>query len=157
METALLKSDYETERGKPMPSRNHAIVQGNIYFLLRQKYSHKYRVLPEISILVDERERIPDLAVYPPMDFVPGNDEPRLSEMPLTAIEILSPQQNLTDLVLKSYRYFEAGVQSYWLVLPDLRTVYVFSAPDEYEVYSKKGTLLDERIGVELPVEEIFR
>lgn len=157
METKLLISNYETERGKPMPSRNHAMVQGNIYFLLRQKYGNQYRILPEVSILVDEKEHIPDLAIYPPMDFVPGNDELRLAEIPLTAIEILSPQQNLTDLIVKSYRYFDAGVKSYWLVLPDLRTIYVFSTPDEYEVYSRKGMLKDEQLGVELPVQEIFQ
>lgn len=157
METVLFQSDYEIERNKPIPSKNHAIVQGNIHFLLRQRYGHQYRVMPEVSIIIDGKERIPDIAVYPPMEFTPGNDEVWLSEIPLTTIEILSPQQHLADLIAKSYKYFDAGVKSYWLVLPDLRTVYVFSAPNEYEVYSKTGTLRDPKIGVELIVEEIFQ
>jgi Uma2 family endonuclease len=157
MEAAAAKSIYEMERGKPIPSKNHAIVQGNIYFLLRQKYEPQYRFLPEVSIVVGGQERIPDIAVYPPLDFSPGRDEVRLEEVPLSIVEILSPQQHLTDLIAKSYQYFEAGIRSYWLVLPDLTTVYVFSSPDEYEVFAKKGVIKDPALGIELPVEAIFR
>lgn len=157
METALVKSEYELERGKPMPSKNHAIVQGNIYFLLRQKYDPHYRFMPEISILMDEKERIPDLAIYEHLEFTPGNDEVRLATPPLGAIEILSPTQNLADLIAKSYRYFEAGVKSYWLVLPDLTTIYVFSGPNEYEAFVKKGILKDTQLNIELDLEAIFK
>ncbi len=153
----LVQSEYEIERGKPIPSKNHSIVQGNIYFLLRQKYEEHYRILTEVSIMIDEKERIPDVSVYPLMDFTPGNDEIRLTTMPLVAIEILSPTQQLTDLIVKSYRYFEAGVKSYWLVLPDLTSIYVFSAPNEYEVYAKKGILRDAQLDIELQLEDIFK
>jgi Uma2 family endonuclease len=157
METVLLQSEYELERGKPIPSKNHAIVQGNIYFLLRQKYESLYRFVTEVSILMHEKERIPDLAIYEQLEFTPGNDEVRLETPPLTAIEILSPTQNLADLIAKSYRYFEAGVKSYWLVLPDLTSIYVFSAPNEYEVFAKKGTLKDTQLNIELELEEILK
>ena len=29
---ASLETQYEKERGKPMPSKNHSIIQGNVYF-----------------------------------------------------------------------------------------------------------------------------
>ena len=157
METVLVQSEYELERGKPMPSKNHALVQGNIYFLLRQKYESVYRFVTEVSILMQEKERIPDLAIYEQLEFTPGIDEVRLETPPLAAIEILSPTQNLADLIAKSYRYFEAGVKSYWLVLPDLTSIYVFSAPNEYEVFAKKGTLKDTQLNIELDLEAIFR
>ncbi len=157
METAQVQSEYEIERGKPAPSKNHSIVQGNIYFLLRQKYEPRYRLLLEISMVVDEKDRVPDIAIYEPLDFTPGNDEVRLAEVPLATIEILSPKQNLGDLIAKSYLYFEAGVKSYWLVLPDLTTIYIFSAPNEYEAFVKKGILKDAQLDIELNLEDIFK
>lgn len=157
MEATVAKSEYEIERGKPMPSKNHAIVQGNIYFLLRQKYEQRYRFMPEVSIVINEKERIPDIAIYHPMDFIPGSDEIKLNEVPFAAIEILSPKQILADLIAKSYDYFEAGVKSYWLVLPDLTSIYVFSEPGEYEVFAKKGMLHDAQLDIKLKLEDIFK
>jgi len=157
MDAATVQSEYEIERGKPIPSKNHAIVQGNVYFLLRQKYEDQFRVVPEVSVIVNEKERVPDIALFEKLEFSPGNDEVKLSEMPFLIIEILSPKQNLTDLIVKSHIYFEAGVQSYWLILPDLKTVYVFSAPDEYEAYVKTGMLKDTQLDIELDLENVFR
>jgi len=157
METALIKSEYEIERGKPMPNKNHAIVPGNIYYLLRQKYESSFRLMPEVSIIVEEKERVPDIAIFELMDFTPGNDDVKLVETPLNVVEMLSPKQNLADLIAKSYIYFQAGIKSYWLVLPDLTTIYVFSAPNEYEVFAKKGILKDPKIQVELNLEDIFK
>lgn len=41
------RTDYEIERNKPMPSLNHAIIQGNLLFQLNLKYQIKYSILPE--------------------------------------------------------------------------------------------------------------
>ena len=38
MQTIITASPYEIERGKPMPSKNHAFVQGNLYFHLRSMF-----------------------------------------------------------------------------------------------------------------------
>lgn len=157
MDTAVVKSEYELERDKPMPSKNHAIVQGNLHFLIRSAYGERFRVLPEVSIVVSSREKVPDIAIYPSMEFTPGEDETRLENAPLGVIEILSPSQSLTELLNKSAAYFEAGVLSYWLVLPDLRSVYVFSAPGEYEVFIKEDKLEDPRLEIELELKAIFK
>ena len=157
MDAAVVKSEYELERDKPMPSKNHAIVQGNLHFLLRSAYGKRFRVLPEISILVSSKEKVPDIAVYSTLDFPPGEDETRLEHAPLGVIEILSPSQSLTELITKSAAYFEAGVLSYWLVLPDLRSIYVFSAPGEYQVFTREDKLEDPRLEVELGLKDIFK
>lgn len=36
------KNSYETERGKPAPSKYHGIVQTNIGFLFKLHYGEKY-------------------------------------------------------------------------------------------------------------------
>jgi Uma2 family endonuclease len=157
METLLLKSEYEIERGKPMPSLNHSIVQGNVYFSLRQKYGTRFRLLPEIRLVLNDTELIPDLAIYNPIEFKAGEDKIRLTELPLGVIEILSPKQNLTDLLVKSHTYFESGVKSYWLILPDLRSVYVFTSPNEYEVFVKTDYLIDDVLNIEIALLDIFQ
>ena len=53
--------------------------------------------------------------------------------------------------------YFEAGIQSYWLVLPDLKTIFVFDQPGEYEVYSKKQQLVDKVLDIQLELSDIFK
>jgi hypothetical protein len=42
MEATLALSEYEIERGKPMPSKNHAIVQSNLLFHLRLHFGNVF-------------------------------------------------------------------------------------------------------------------
>jgi len=156
MDQTTIKSGYEQERGKPMPSKNHAIVQGNLNFALRNILGKTYRVLPEVSIQLESIERIPDIALYKNLEFTPGSDEVRLSEAPVAVMEIISPSQTVSELISKSYQYFEHGVISYWLVIPDLRSIYVFSDKNEYEVFSKNEVLMDKKLDIKLQLEEIF-
>jgi Uma2 family endonuclease len=102
-------------------------------------------------------DRVPDLAIYPVREFTPGEDEITMAEAPLGVIEILSPSQSRTELIAKSAGYFKVGVKSYWLVLPDLKSVYVFSAPNEYDVFTRDEQLSDKLLGIELDLGEIFR
>ncbi len=151
------KSPYEIERGKPMPSRNHAYIQHRIGKLIDRKYEDTFIPLPELSLDLGGKTRVPDLAIYKEFDFSPGSDEVSVTEMPLGVIEILSPKQHIADLIIKSNDYFDAGVQSYWLVLPDLKTIYVYSDKNEYEVYAKTMLLKDEKLGIELDLGLVFK
>lgn len=153
-QTAAL-SEYETEREKPMPSKHHAIIQGNLIFYLRLKYGELFRLLPEISLDLPFRDRVPDLAIYPSMEY--GEEEVKMTKIPVCLVEILSPTQNHIDLLIKRREYFDAGVKSYWLVFPDPKSVYVYSNPDEFEVFSYREVLNDPILGIELPLAEIFK
>lgn len=157
MQATVKDIDYEQSRGKPMPSRNHAFLQSRLIKLLDRSYGDRYDVISELSIVVAGKQKVPDILIYEDFEFRPGNDELRVEEPPLGVIEILSPSQHLADLLQKSHLYFEAGIPSYWLVLPDLLTIYVFTAPNEYEVFVKTETLRDERLGIELSLAEVFR
>ena len=160
MEAILIKSQYEIERNKPMPSLNHGIVQANIIGLFFLLYFKQYRLISELSTKLDEQKQVPDIAIYSKdninVQFNALNDQITTSEVPLCTIEILSPTQSLSELTNKAKRYFKNGVQSYWLILPEMRTIYVFSSIDEYEVYSKEEILLDKVLNVELKLTEVF-
>lgn len=149
MQTIITESQYKIKRGKPIPSKNHSFVQGNLYFYLRSMFE-QFQILPEISLQLKEIERVPDLAIFKNIKFTPGNDEIRVEQRPLAVIEILSPKQNLGDLLAKAHTYFDNNINSYWLVLPDLKSIYVFTSPFESDVYTHKDILKDEIMGIEL-------
>ncbi|MEY4903719.1 MAG: hypothetical protein RLZZ292_1534, partial [Bacteroidota bacterium] len=137
MEAVLTLSDYEIERGKPMPSKNHSIIQLNLGAELRAHYKKKYRFLSEISLELEDWQSTPDLAIFPPMFVDTRHDEIRLTDAPLGVIEILSPTQSMTELTDKAERYFEYGVKSVWIVIPTLDTVAVYSSPDEFTFFKR--------------------
>lgn len=153
IEAAVIPSDYEIERDKPMPSKHHSFVQSNLNYLIRAKYK-KFRLGSEISLDLSIRERVPDIGIFPQMPF--GEEEIRMSEPPLGVVEILSPTQSIFELIEKRREYFTAGVKSYWLVFPELRSVYIYSSPEDYDVFAKNGQLQDRVLGIELDLEEVF-
>lgn len=155
MQTTALAMTYQEERGKPMPSKNHAIVQS---FLTGALYSHrdKFTVLSELSLELDGTPLVPDISVYPKMPVDWHNDEIKLTEAPTLVIEILSPTQPLDELVKKADTYFAAGVKSCWIVQPSLETIVVLSPGTKPEHYSS-GVVVDPATGIEVSVDEIFQ
>ena len=149
-------SDYEFERGKPIPSLKHAIIQGNLIQFLRAELGSDYLVLPELSLALDAQKAVPDVSVF----FRSARDltveQISVAAAPRTVIEILSPTQVIAELLEKAGRYFAAGVQSYWLVVPELRAVAVYSAPRKYKYFYNGDTLVDPATGAELVVSELF-
>ena len=140
-----------------MPSLAHSIVQTNIATELNTHYRKQYRVLSELSLELEGWKSVPDVAIYPffEMDF--RHDEIRKTEPPLCAIEILSATQGVLEISDKANQYFANGGQSCWIVIPQFKTVYVFSSADDYETYTGKDTLRDAVLDMELRLEEVFR
>ena len=156
MELVLETQEDIKRRKKGMGSRNHSILQYNLILELGIKYRKIYSFIPELSLEIEEGEKIPDLAIYKKIKATPGYDETRMKDLPLGVIEILSPTQSLTELVVKARTYFDAGILSYWLVAPDVRTIYVYSDSDTHTVYTHKDTLVDEKLDIELPLTTLF-
>lgn len=155
MEAVTEQSAYEQERGKPMPSKVHSSVQANILFAV-YPYRERFRFMSELSLDLDGWWSVPDLVVYPKMTIDIRQDEVRVTTPPLCTIEIISPMQSLQELIDKARAYFEHGVQSCWLVLPGLRSIYVFSSFDEFRTFTHDDTLLDETLQVSLSLTEVF-
>ena len=145
---------YEQERGKPMPSKNHAIVQMNLGFELRKRYDERYSFLPELTLQLLEQKVVPDLAIFPKLAFDPLNDEISMTQMPLAVVEIISPTQGQEELVEKARRYFAAGVKSYWLVNPTFKLIHLTHDARSFRTVTE-GVLRDEVLDLE--VEAVFR
>src|SRR5437879_6089591 len=90
---------YEVERGKPMPSRNHAGIQVNLIGqLLKQP---DFRVYSELTLEFEGRPYTPDLSVYPPEALDLRHDLIRRKDPPTLVVEIFSPKQGYQDVMDK--------------------------------------------------------
>lgn len=142
-----------------MGSRNHSYLQMKLGALLLGL--EQYMVLSEISLDSSSlegntKEMRPDLALFPPLTIDFLQDEIRMQTMPLLVIEILSPRQSIDEILEKFRAYFKLGVQSCWLVLPPLKSVSVFSSPNQEQTFSQ-GELVDNALNIRLAVESIFQ
>jgi len=150
-------SEYERERGKPMPTLNHAVSQANLVFALKLKYREQYLIVSEINLTMPERpDVVPDIAIFPKLEVNFFEDITSMTEMPLTAIEIVSPSQSDAEIIAKFKRYFDAGIRSCWLVMPSFQAISVYSAFGKYQFFPETETLTDSVTGIELPVSEVF-
>jgi hypothetical protein len=51
---------------------------------------------------------------------------------------------------MQRWYYFAHGVKSCWLVIPRLKNVYVFSDPQNYQIFRTDQTLHDPALGIDL-------
>lgn len=150
-------STYELERNKPMPSLNHSIIQANLIYELKLKYNEKYRVASELSLDLSDWPSVPDISIYPKMELDLKNDVIAMKKPPLGVIEILSPSQSLAELTSKAASYFLYNVKSCWLVLPSLANIYVFSGPNEYEMFRASDNLIDNQLDITFLLADVFK
>jgi Uma2 family endonuclease len=154
METQDTISNYERERGKPMPSKAHGYTQTNITAILLP-HRDEYTIFSELTLELKGRELTPDLSVYPKTDVDLVHDEVRVTDPPLLAVEIASPTQNIQALIDKIDFLLDAGVQSCWLVQPPLRTVTLFPGTMDSTTVSS-GSFTDPVLDIEVSIDAIF-
>jgi len=156
----VAKSDltqYEIERNKPEPSFNHSILQTNLIIALGA-YKKKYRLASELKFRLppDNWESVPDIAILSKTTPDFKKDIIAYPKPPLCAIEILSPTQSLTELTTKVLEYFQYGVKSCWIVLPEFKNIYVYSSPEEYEIFKAIDILTDKNLNLSFSLKEVF-
>lgn len=144
------------ERGKPPPSLNHGIVQSNLCFSILAQYREEYSVISQLSLELDKDTVVfPDLCVYPKKMYNGFQDQQKVTEPPLTAIEILSSTQTIDKLGQQFEACFAAGVKSCWLVQPLFSTICVITPGKQVSVFHK-GVLTDPATGISLDLNDVF-
>ncbi len=149
-------TEYELERGKPMPDTIHGAIQMNLGAQLYIHYRQSYRILSELSLATLPDGTTPDLVVYPAFALDYDNRTAKRTDPPLTCIEIQSPSQSNEEMVDKTALYFDFGVRSCWVVVPALKGIFVFDRPGHYAYFHGDDTLHDPALNVELPLSPIF-
>lgn len=159
METLeAVQSDYELERGKPMPSWNHGLIQARIIFELNLRYRQTHTILSELSLRLDptDQKMVPDVTIYNEPPHLLANDQITVHKVPFTTIEILSPTQSLAELTDKAEHFLTLGVKSCWLVLPGMRSVSISTQPGSYQTFDNPAKLVDPTTGIELELTSLF-
>ena len=150
-------TEFEFNSLNSMPSKNHSKLQTRIARLLDEAYETDYDILTAVEMELPTGRSVPDVSVYPKMSFDWSNDEIRLTTPPITAIEILSPRQALTDLTDKNnIIYFPSGVKSVWIVIPLFKQIHVI-LPNGTIIPFTSGILKDSATGIEISLDEIFK
>lgn len=150
------QTEYELERGKPMPSLNHGIIQLNLGSLLKFKYKSEFTVATEVSLDLLGKPATPDILVFDkrPLDWL--HDKIKVTDPPLLTIEILSPKQAFDDLKDKIFDiYFPGGVKSAWIVLPTLKAISIFKT-DGTTCLLSSGILKDPVLNIEIDLDDVF-
>ena len=110
-----------------MPSFNHSYVCAEI---LGQLYENKaVKALPELTLDIN-KGLTPDISVYPREKVAPNffKDYPKYPEMPLLAIEVISANQNIQDVLEKAELLVNHGIKTVWAVEPFTNTIFVTTA-----------------------------
>lgn len=158
MEETIELTEAEILRGKPMPSRNHSVLEVRISHQIMEKYESQFDALTELDLDLSAGPAIPDICIYPKMQFNWEDDDIlKMTVPPLTAIEILSPRQAYEVLASKIRKiYFPSGVQSAWIVMPSVKTIQLF-VPNIPVKYFNDLSFHDPTTGIELDLAKIFR
>ncbi len=154
MQTQEALTDYERERGKPMPSKFHSLIQKKLILALA-RYEPPYVVFSELSLELDGIRYTPDLSVYRREDVDFAREEIRMTRPPLLTVEIESPTQPTQALVDKVEALLGHGVRSCWLVQPALETVTVFTEGMEKKTITE-GAVADPVTEIEVALEDVF-
>jgi Uma2 family endonuclease len=150
------QTEYEIEREKPMPSKNHGKIQARISRVLLNKYEKKFDIESEVSLDLTTGKSTPDIIISEHTNDNWFEDEIRVTTPPITTIEILSPKQGLDDIKDKIVNiHFKAGVKSAWIIIPTFQTVYILT-PDLKVLTFTQGTIKDPATGVEIEMTDIF-
>lgn len=150
-----IENQYELERGKPMPSTNHAQIQTNIVLALGS-YRKIFSFFTELDLELPSGRAVPDVCIYPKIAINWRKDILRRTDSPFIVFEILSPRQALEDINLKIDNiYFPSDVKAAWIIFPSHQTVHVLTPDGKTRAYTE-GVIKDETTGIELAIEDIF-
>lgn len=146
-------TEFEDEK---MSSLNHSELQSRLAFLFMLAYRTQYSVFTELDLEFASGKTRPDLCIFPKRQMDWLADEIVVQDVPLTTVEILSPEQSLNSLTDRIYKkHFPAGVKSVWLVIPTVQTISIL-LPARRQVNFSAGIVADSVTGIQLNLSEIF-
>ena len=130
---------------------DHANLQAILLFQLAlHAKAWGVRVLPEQRLKVSERRyRVPDLVIIP----LRAEREQIISQAPLVCIEILSPDDTVSDYQERVSDYLAMGVKVVWVFDPAKQRAWDISRQGDWIV--TRGFLKSDEI--ELNIAEVFR
>jgi Uma2 family endonuclease len=132
---------------KPMPQGKHSTIQLDLGADINRslKSQHIARAYPELRSTFGNRSIVPDLAVFT-WERIPRDEKGEVANTfaiaPDWIIEILSPDQSQTKVVLNILHCLDYGTQLGWLIDPAEKLVFVYFADRTLAVFEGSGDRL---------------
>lgn len=132
--------------------KEHSILQGYLTFLFNLKRDEwGVKVFPELRTQTKARNfRVPDVLVVRAGEKF----ERYVTQPPLIAIEILSPEDSMTAMQAKAAEYRQFGVEHIWIIDPEPRIAYRYTGSALEQVQS--GELTVPGTPIRVVVSEMF-
>ncbi len=127
---------------KPMPEGKHSTIQGDFVSAVNGvlKPQHIARAYPELRCTFGGRSVVPDVTVFT-WERIPRDPNGKVSNTftiaPDWTIEILSPDQSQTKVVLNILHCLAHSTQMGWLIDPDEELVFVYFADHTLAVFQE--------------------
>ena len=136
------------------PSYYQSYLCANVASALKQEGT--YSVFTELTLAIDGKDYVPNVSVYPKRAAQwRTRDILRMTEMPLTAIEIVSPSQTMDDALNKFEIYFRAGVKSCWLISPIMTAINIYTNMEQAQTF-QVGDIVEPVLNIRIPITAIF-
>ena len=132
---------------KPVPQGKHSIIQGELLSVINQTIKPKSfgRAFPELRCTFGNRSIVPDLVVFT-LDRIPRDENGEVSNTfkiaPNWTIEILSPNQNQTQVTKNILHCLQHGTEIGWLIDPSEKTIFVYRPRQEIAVFDQPEMIL---------------
>lgn len=147
---------------KPMPQGEHSRIQGKLVSVINnitesEKIAYAF---PELRCNIETRSIVPDVVVFEwgriPLTET-GKIANRVNTYPDWCIEILSPEQSLTQVLEKLLFCSQVGTQLGWLINSEEEIIFVVFREQKVQAFKKVDLLpVLEGIELKLTVEDIF-
>lgn len=115
--------------GKSLINFADAHHLGSVFWEMEFHLSAETVRIPDLSFVAAERMRRQDV------------DE-RFQGAPELAIEVVSPSNEPSDLILKAKQYLQTGAKLVWVVYPQTQMVYIYRPGERVEI-REAGQVLD--------------
>ncbi|MDZ8186196.1 MAG: Uma2 family endonuclease [Nostoc sp. ChiSLP02] len=157
---------YEFVDGQAVPKVSpkffHSALQAALLILIHTWCKGKGRVCAEWAILLKLQGK--DWAPLPDLTYISYERLPKswkLNEacpaIPELVIEIISPDQTITEFEEKAKDYLTAGVPRVWVIDPEVMSIRVFLSDGSIQVYTDDTPIVDTILpGLELTTKQIF-
>ena len=142
----------EQQRSESMPSLNHSYICIEV---IKQLLEHNnIQPLPKLTLDRDNG-LTPDISVFLKKQIKPDflRDIVKFKEMPLIAIEIISPGQNIQDILEKANSSVKAGVKAVWTIEPYGKTIFVTTERGDNIFHEE----VVETEGIKVDFSKVFR
>ena len=159
MSTVVTEPAYHLERidgreiQKPLPKNLHAFIQNFLIALLNRDLPKRYRVGPELNVLCGDDRLVPDVTV---MERNARYEDGDLADPPQLAVEIMSPGQTVGRLFDKADRLVRAGCPICWVIWPERRQAWMYSADRMLEATETLTASLSDGSRIEVNLAEMW-